>query len=100
MPATSRASPRSAHSRHLPAATLIAAYFDATKGGASRPLHDPCVPLLALRPDLFTTETLSVSVNRDEGDLAGAIEDGPHAIAIAMGVETSAVLDLLAETLG
>ena len=78
---------------------LIAAYFDATKGGASRPLHDPCVPLLALRPDLFTTETLSVSVNLDEGDLAGAIEDGPHAIAVAMGVDGSAVLDLLAKTL-
>ena len=79
---------------------LIAAYFDATKGGASRPLHDPCVPLLALRPDLFTTETLSVSINLDKGDLAGAIEDGAHATDIAMGVDAPAVLDLLAETLG
>jgi purine nucleosidase/pyrimidine-specific ribonucleoside hydrolase len=79
---------------------LIAAYFATTSGGESRPLHDPCVPLLALRPDLFTTEAMRLSVNLDEGELAGALDPGEHALQVAMNVDAPAALDLLAEMLG
>jgi purine nucleosidase/pyrimidine-specific ribonucleoside hydrolase len=79
---------------------LIAAYLTGTSGGESRPLHAPCVPLLALRPDLFATHSMRLSVNLDEGELAGALEPGEHALAVAMGTDAPAVLDLLAETLG
>lgn len=79
---------------------LIAAYFTGTSGGESRPLHDPCVPLLALRPDLFATHAMRLSVNRGKDELAGALQPGEHALAVAMGTDAPAVLDLLAETLG
>lgn len=79
---------------------LIAAYFIGTSGGESRPLHDPCVPLLALRPDLFTPEAMRLSVDCSHGELAGALEAGEHPLDVAMGVRAEAVLDILAETLG
>jgi purine nucleosidase/pyrimidine-specific ribonucleoside hydrolase len=78
---------------------LIAAYFAGTTGGESRPLHDPCVPLLALRPDFFRIVRMGLFVDRSEGDLAGALNPGDHQIDVAMGVEAPDVLDLLAETL-
>lgn len=64
-------------------ANLIDAYFAATNGAESRPLHDPCVPLFAQHPELFTLETRALDV-----DLAtGALVDGPHQIKVAMGVD-------------
>jgi purine nucleosidase/pyrimidine-specific ribonucleoside hydrolase len=79
---------------------LIAAYFSATTGGESRPLHDPCVPVLALHPDLFRTEEMRLSVDCGADEFAGAIVPGEHALRVAMDVEADGVLDLLAETLG
>ncbi len=79
---------------------LIAAYFDTTVGGESRPLHDPCVPVLALRPDLFSTASMGLGVDCSQGEMAGALGSGGHELAVAMGVEAAAVLDLLADTLG
>ena len=64
-------------------ASLIDAYFAATNGAESRPLHDPCVPLLAGHPELFTLKTRMLDV-----DIAtGALVDGPHPIKVAMGVD-------------
>lgn len=64
-------------------ANLIDAYFAATNGAESRPLHDPCVPLFAQHPELFLLETRALDV-----DLAtGALVDGPHPIKVAMGVD-------------
>jgi purine nucleosidase/pyrimidine-specific ribonucleoside hydrolase len=79
-------------------ADLIAAYFDATAhqaGGAhSRPLHDPCVPLLALRPDLFRIETRRLAVDGD-----GALVPGPHEVRVAMGLDAAPLLTLLRDGL-
>jgi purine nucleosidase/pyrimidine-specific ribonucleoside hydrolase len=71
-------------------ADLIDAYFVQTehqaKGSESRPLHDPCVPLYALHPDLFRIETRHLQVDHD-----GALVAGPHPIRVAMGVDADAL---------
>ncbi|WEX10614.1 nucleoside hydrolase [Chelativorans sp. AA-79] len=78
---------------------LIAAYFDATTGGESRPLHDPCVPILALHPELFTTGRMALSVDCSAGEFAGALGPGRHMLDVAMKVEAEKALDLLASVL-
>lgn len=80
------------------AADLVTAYFDTTGGGGlSRPLHDPCVPALALRPGLFTVtdHTLGVALSGD----AGALVPGPHLVRVATGVDGAGVLDLIGTAL-
>ena len=72
-------------------ADLIAAYFAATDAAESRPLHDPCVPLMALRPDLFRCERRRLDV-----DLAtGALVAGPRPVAVAMDLDAAALRDVL-----
>ncbi|WP_069301730.1 nucleoside hydrolase [Neptunicoccus sediminis] len=66
----------------IASAELIDAYFAATNGAESRPLHDPCVPLLAQHPDLFRMEDRKLSVDLD----TGALVAGEHRIKVAMGV--------------
>lgn len=44
-------------------AALIHAYFVGNAGRESRPLHDPCVMLRALAPDLFGVQTLRLAVD-------------------------------------
>lgn len=82
----------------IASADLIDAYFVQTehqaKGSESRPLHDPCVPLFALHPDLFRIETRHLQVDHD-----GALIDGPHAIKVAMGVDADALRARLREGL-
>ncbi len=80
------------------AGAMINAYFKGTDGGDSRPLHDPCVTLLAERPDLFAIEQRSLSVVCDGTD-SGALAPGDHVIDVAMGVDAPAALALLARTL-
>ncbi|MDB5528177.1 MAG: nucleoside hydrolase [Devosia sp.] len=79
------------------AADLIAAYFQ--NGRESRPLHDPCVMLLALAPELFEVETRKVSVDLSEGVDAGALLAGSVSVKIAMSVDAAGALNLLAEGL-
>jgi purine nucleosidase/pyrimidine-specific ribonucleoside hydrolase len=83
-------------------ADLIAAYFQTTAGGESRPLHDPCVMLLALAPDLFGCEDMALSVDcgstRDAGSLEPAI-DGRRPVAVALTVDGAGALSLLADRL-
>ncbi|WP_338720130.1 nucleoside hydrolase [Devosia sp. XK-2] len=78
------------------AADLLAAYL--VDGEQSRPLHDPCVMLLALAPELFGIELFHLSVNLgDDGD-AGALtrRDSGSPILVAMTVDVPAALALLA----
>lgn len=80
-------------------AALIEAYFDQTRTMTqqveSRPLHDPCVMLLADRPDLFRVETRMLAI--DCGADPGALIPGPHPVKVAMGVDGPAALaDLMA----
>lgn len=82
---------------------LIAAYFDRTRDTArptSRPLHDPCVPVLALWPELFDVMPMQLSVNCGHGPEAGRLEPGPHPVKVAMGVRADAMLDRMVEVLG
>jgi len=67
----------------IAAAALIDAYFAATDGMESRPLHDPCVPLMALHPDHFRTEMRMLDVDID----TGALVEGPHRVMVAMGLD-------------
>lgn len=62
---------------------LIAAYFAATDGAESRPLHDPCVPLLAKHSDMFRIEPRDLNVDIE----TGALVPGPHRVSVAMGLD-------------
>jgi len=79
-------------------ADLIDAYFVQTehqaKGSESRPLHDPCVPLYALHPELFRIETRHLQVDHD-----GALIEGPYPIRVAMGLDADGLRARLAEGL-
>ncbi|MGR3804698.1 nucleoside hydrolase [Marinibacterium profundimaris] len=72
-------------------ADLIDAYFTQTehqaKGSESRPLHDPCVPLLACHEELFRTEDRSLEVELE----TGALDPGPNPIRVAMGLDADAL---------
>lgn len=88
-------------------AELIGAYFQATAETSqvreSRPLHDPCVMLQALRPDLFGVETLRLAVDLTDGVDAGALalDDAKGLpVKVAMTVDGPAVLDIMIERLG
>ncbi len=80
------------------AADLIAAYF--LEGRESRPLHDPCVMLYVVAPELFGIERLAVSVDL-ENDPGALVLDGHGAIDvdIAMTVTAEAALRCLAQGL-
>ena len=81
------------------AADLIDAYFVQTahqaKGVESRPLHDPCVPLLALHPELFRIEPRDLAVDPQDG----ALIPGPHRIEVAMGLDAEVLRARLLEGL-
>lgn len=83
------------------AARLVRAYFLATRGRESRPLHDPCVMLFALRPDLFSCEGHAFRVDTADGPDAGALirDPGGSEISVAMRVDAPAALALLADGL-
>lgn len=71
-------------------AALIEAYFAATNGAESRPLHDPTVPLYAVHPDMFHIENRSLNVESD-----GALVAGDHAAKVAMNLDAAALRDAL-----
>ena len=83
-------------------ALLIEAYFNATTGRESRPLHDPCVMLLAARPALFGLQRLALSVGTGQDENAGALTrtSAAPALDVAMTVDAGRALALLAEGLG
>ncbi|KKC31255.1 nucleoside hydrolase [Devosia psychrophila] len=78
------------------AASLLTAYLLDDK--TSRPLHDPCVMLLALAPELFGIELYRLSVNlsddSDAGGLTISVSGSP--VSVAMQVDVPGVLKLLA----
>jgi len=81
------------------AAELIAAYFK--DGRESRPLHDPCVMLYAVAPELFNTTKQSFSVDISHGADAGALlaNAGGFPVSILMDVDATDALDLLGQGL-
>lgn len=76
------------------AAALIGAYF-AGSDRASRPLHDPCVMLLARAPDLFGCHVMRLRV--DTSDQPGRLipDETRPAVRVAMTVDAPAALALL-----
>jgi purine nucleosidase/pyrimidine-specific ribonucleoside hydrolase len=77
---------------------LVGAYLDAGRVGESRPLHDPCVPLLAVAPGLFGCEEMRLAV--DLADRPGVLGPGPHPLRVAMTVDAAGALDRIADRLG
>ncbi|SDW45948.1 nucleoside hydrolase [Roseicitreum antarcticum] len=80
-------------------AALIQAYFQSTEGRESRPLHDPCVMLLAEAPELFDCSPLRLSVDlRDDPGALGVVagEGGPQ---VALQVRGADALSLLLDRL-
>lgn len=79
------------------AADLLLAYMQ--DGKLSRPLHDPCVMLMAVAPELFETKMLRLAVDLGDGADAGALkirDPGGQPVSVAMQVDVAAALDLLA----
>ncbi|WP_201836740.1 nucleoside hydrolase [Microvirga zambiensis] len=82
-------------------AHLIESYFEAATHQESRPLHDPCVMLYALAPELFRIEELRLSVDVGNAENAGAltVDANGFPVQVALGVDAPAVLDLLSRQL-
>jgi purine nucleosidase/pyrimidine-specific ribonucleoside hydrolase len=80
------------------AARLIGAYFATSITRESRPLHDPCVMLAALAPELFGWEQLGLRVDLASSDDAGAVivdDVSGSMVKVAMQVDSGGVLDLI-----
>jgi purine nucleosidase len=82
-------------------AELIDAYFADAAQRESRPLHDPCVMLQALRPGLFQTQPMRLAVDCGTGEDRGALVPSNEVppIDVAMTVDAEGALALLAERL-
>lgn len=78
------------------AADLLTAYL--LDDSQSRPLHDPCVMLLALAPELFAVEFYRLSVDLSDDANAGALRprDSGAPVTVAMRVDVAGALALLA----
>ncbi|NMG39647.1 nucleoside hydrolase [Chelativorans sp. ZYF759] len=83
------------------AADLIAAYFAGARDQESRPLHDPCVMLLAVQPALFDVRRMRLAIDCGNGVDRGALAPSSEVpeIAVAMDVDAKGALELLAQTL-
>lgn len=81
------------------AADILIAYLQDEK--RSRPLHDPCVMLLAVAPELFGVDFMRLAVNLGDGADAGALtrRENGSPVNVAMRVDVPAVLKLLASGL-
>tara|TARA_R110002020_G_scaffold3766_26_gene16667 strand:- start:3188 stop:4078 length:891 start_codon:yes stop_codon:yes gene_type:complete len=82
------------------AADLLTAYLQDDR--QSRPLHDPCVVMLALEPGLFTLEVHRFAVNLGDDADAGALteSDNGSPVLVAMKVDVPGALALMARVLG
>lgn len=81
------------------AAALLTAYLQDDK--SSRPLHDPCVMVLALAPELFGIDSYRLSVNvTDDVDAGGLIQgEAGSPVSVAMRVDVGGVLAFLKQGL-
>ena len=77
------------------AAELLTAYLQ--DGKVSRPLHDPCVMLLALAPEAFDIRQMTIAVDQSDSPDAGAIYEHSRGwpAEVAMGVDVDRALALL-----
>lgn len=82
------------------ASRLIAAYFK--DGRESRPLHDPCVMLYAVAPELFYKVEDQFSVDTSADEDAGALLSNAAGfpLTVLMDVDAHGALELLGQGLG
>jgi len=82
------------------AASLMESYFASPESAGSRPLHDPCVILRAIAPNLFTAQRMHLRVETEGPDAGALIEDpAGHTIEVLLDVEATRALDLLTQRL-
>ena len=81
-------------------ADLIRAYFASNATRQSRPLHDPCVMLMALVPAIFGTQSMGITVDCDAAP--GRLLPSEHGatIDVAMTIDAERALDVLWRGLG
>jgi purine nucleosidase len=81
------------------AAALLTAYVQ--DDTTSRPLHDPCVMLLAVAPELFGIDLYRLTVNLSDDANAGGltVSDSGSPVLVAMRVDVPGVLARLADGL-
>lgn len=79
----------------LLAADLIRTYFASHTDRQSRPLHDPCVMLMALLPELFETQTFRLTIDCETHP--GRLEKAPEGalVDVAVSIDPEAALDAL-----
>jgi len=83
-----------------------AKYAEKFFGKVEGPLHDPCAVMLVTHPELFTCHDRHVAVELTGQltrgmtvvDERGVKEMGPNNVSVAYGLDTSAALRLLLET--
>ncbi|TNJ40605.1 nucleoside hydrolase [Phaeobacter sp. B1627] len=76
----------------IASADLIAAYQDQKNmAGHSRPLHDPCVPMLITAPGVFDVQQMNLSVDTE----TGAIRSGECPLKVSMGLDAEAARQVL-----
>ncbi|WP_169194740.1 nucleoside hydrolase [Devosia sp. MC1541] len=75
------------------AAKLLEAYF--LDGRQSRPLHDPCVMLYALEPEIFGIEELTIALDLTDDPGALVVSNAGVPLKVAMTVDVQKTLDLL-----
>lgn len=76
------------------AAALIAAYFTGS-ARESRPLHDPCVMLMAVAPDLFGCDEMRLTVDLAEHPGRLIPDKGAPPVRVAMRIGADAALAAL-----
>ncbi|UWQ97473.1 nucleoside hydrolase [Rhodobacteraceae bacterium M385] len=81
-------------------ADLIRAYFHGNADRASRPLHDPCVMLMALHPELFGVEKMRLSVDTTEHPGRLSQSQNGALVDVAMTIDAPAALEALWRGLG
>jgi purine nucleosidase len=75
------------------ASKLLEAYF--LEGKQSRPLHDPCVMLYALEPEIFEIEALTIALDLTEDPGALVVSETGVPLKVVMRVDVQKALDLL-----
>lgn len=96
VPATGAALIR-AYLANIEAMRTAKGFPEAERKPAGFPLHDPCVMLHALAPDLFSPETLPLRIAADRSDSDGATLIDPassHHVEVLTGVDSARALDL------
>ncbi|MBV6659069.1 MAG: nucleoside hydrolase [Devosiaceae bacterium] len=82
------------------AANIVGAYFAQNTDRASRPLHDPCVMLMALAPHLFTTCPMQLTVDCETH--RGRLIPSPDGatVEVATTIDAQEALQMLWDGLG